>query len=781
VSRDDVRPSPDVEVDFDEDELAMLRQLFRDEAREGLAQITELAHAAGDAPPTTDGLTEMMRVTHTLKGAAGTVGVSVVVDLSHRLESLLAAIRQTPSRWRARGGEHLVEIVDALVAVLDSATSASAPDAGGASAAEVDHVRTLIDGFGTITAARAETGPVPWPDDGRSDGVPEAVMAGDTDATVGLAPGDRSGVLGEPTVATERGSLLRVEAARVDALMSSAGELLFDRTRIERRVQFLRTLAHDIEATRAALRQELTASRGIPEVAARLAPIEHQLATQGSQLEQLSATLLDEVEALRRTIGNVQQGLTRIRMQTARSLFLHLARAARAVGRAASVRVELRTEGEDTEFDKSLAEQLVDPLIQLLRNAVAHGLEPEAERTRLGKPASGTITLRARQEAGLLLLEFADDGRGIDPEKLRQRFITTGRWSRARAQLASDEELLHALFEPGVSSRDDVDELSGRGIGLDLVRGAIARLGGEVRVTSTPGAGTTFTLRLPLSMSVADAVLFKVDGQVYAVPGVHVLETTTVGASDSHGSYRGEPVPLVRLERVLADGGAGGDERARRPASVVAYAGKVFVCSFDKLIGPREIVLRPLGPLLAPLPLYAGATISASGKVQLILDSAQLARRAYPDSADLDLDPARMVGPSTPAGRALVVDDSRAIREAMSSILVRDGWIVDVAEHGGRALELARQVPYDLVVTDLEMPVMPGFELIEQLRALPAQTAARVVIITSRATADNRARAHQLGALGVIAKPVTRRKLIDVLSPGAPPPIVVSRAPTPGR
>lgn len=749
----EVRPSPDIDVDFDEDELVMLRHLLRDEARDALAEVTARAHAAGATRPGNEALSEMLRVTHTLKGAAGTVGLAVVVDLAHRLEGLLASVQQGTTAWPGAGGDRLVEIVDALFGVIEAACAA--PGSLAAGGADPALVRRLLDAF-TDRPTLSDGVPVPLPS---ADAGSDAVIRGSHD---------------EPTVAVERGGLLRVEASRIDELMSSAGELLFDRTRIERRVQFLRTLARDLEASRAALRAELTRPDIEPGVRARLAPVEGQLAVQGAQLQQASAALLDEVEALRRTIGDLQTGLTRVRMQTARNLFLHLARAARAVGRAAALRVELETHGEETEFDKSVAEALVDPMIQLLRNAIAHGLEPEAERLRLGKPAVGKLTLRARQEAGLLVLELGDDGRGIDTERLRQRFVATGRWNRARAQLATDDELLHALFDHGVSSRDDADELSGRGIGLDLVRGTIARLGGEVRVASVPGRGTTFTLRLPLSTSVADAVLFKVGGQVYAVPGVHVLETGVVEADATSGTYRGEVVPLVRLEQLLADpadadgvAAEGSEAPRRRPASVVAYAGKVFVCSFDKLIGPREIVLRPLGPLLAPLPLYAGATISASGKVQLILDSAQLARRAYPDSPDLGLDPARMVGPTSPAGRALVVDDSRAIREAMSSILVRDGWIVDVAEHGGRALAMARQLTYDLIITDLEMPELSGFELIERLRDEPGPGAApRIVVITSRATADNRRHAQALGVQSLIAKPVTRRKLIDALALG---------------
>src|SRR5262249_4407289 len=177
--------------------------------------------------------------------------------------------------------------------------------------------------------------------------------------------------------------------------------------------------------------------------------------------------------------------------------------------RTAAVRVELRTYGDDTEFDKALAEQLADPLVQILRNAVVHGIEPAHERAMRQKPAAGTITIGARQEGNSVVVEVSDDGRGIDPRALRERFVSTGQWTPARAQLASDDDVLHSLFDAGVSSRDEADELAGRGIGLDLVRETVARLGGEIRLTSTPGRGTTFSLRLPVTTAVAQAMLFK--------------------------------------------------------------------------------------------------------------------------------------------------------------------------------------------------------------------------------------------------------------------------------
>jgi chemotaxis protein histidine kinase CheA len=725
----------DYELDFDPDELAMLRQLFRSEAEESLEQVTTRVLAAGSAKPSPEALTEMMRVTHTLKGAAGTVGLPAIVDLSHRLESVLAALGRDATPWLPTTADQIVEITDGMRGYLAIAGEPGAD-------ALAHKIRIQIDEIARPDR-RPESLPPPF-----VEPPPENV----------LEPVAHDAPVPEPK------AMLRVEPDRIDALMSSAGELLFDRTRIERRVQLLRTLARDLARTRQTLHDSLGDS-GTPGRAS-LITTESELAGQAALLSQTTAALLDEIEALRRTIGELQKGLTRIRMESARSLMTHAARTLRALRRATGVHVELRTLGEETEFDKAVAEQLVDPITQLLRNAVAHGVEPTEERIARGKPPTPTITIRARQDGNLLVLEISDDGRGIDTSTVRDRLIASGQWSQARAQLADDTEILDALIGSGVSVKDDTDELAGRGIGIGLVRQTVARLGGEVKVSSSPHRGTTFSLRLPLSTALAHAMLFKVGGQVYAIPNVHVVDTTLVDPHVATTQVKrrtspepeGEQLPVLRLEQLLGHGAS----HERKPGVVVSFAGKSLVCTVDKIVGPREIIIKPLGPLLAPLTLYAGATISGSGKVQLILDPAQLVRRAYPDAPSL-VDDAQSA-PMVLAGRALVVDDSRAIREAMTSMLGREGWIVDVAEDGARALQMTKQLRYDLVVTDLEMPELSGFDLIARLRADDRFKTTPIVIITSRANPEHRRRARDLGVRALVAKPITRRKLLEALA-----------------
>ena len=751
----------DHDLDFDPEELEMLRQLFRSEAHDALEAVTTRILSGGSARPSHEALTEMMRVTHTIKGAAGTVGLGAMVDLAHRLESSFATISREPLTWTAATADLIVEVTDGLRGYLDQliaepksrgarlrdpAAARGSRIAGGRERGSPSNARLRSAISRTSRAIR-------W-------SMPTITEAADPDPVHDLPS---EGVLAEPRGLDATSPARSARRARADRLADVECGRAALRSHADRAPRPAaaharpRPRTHAAQPARRDRQRDRTVQPGSRYDGA-LVDAESELAGQAALLSQTTAALLDEIEALRRTIGELQRGLTRIRMETARNLFLHAARTLRALRRATGVKVELRTLGEDTEFDKAVAEQLVDPITQLLRNAVAHGIEPPAERAARGKPAVALITIRARQDGNLLVIELSDDGRGVDTAALRDRLVATARWSSARAQLATDADVLDALGT-GVSVRGDADELAGRGIGLDLVRQTVARLGGEVKVSSLPGRGATFSLRLPLSTSLAQAMLFKVGGQVYAIPAVHVVDTTLVDPGATSTTVRHEQLPVLRLETLLGHGEAS----ERRPGIIVSFAGKSFVGTVDKIVGPREIIIKPLGPLLAPLTLYAAATISGSGKVQLILDPAQLIRRVYPDvptETQQDSGATSVVL----AGRALVVDDSRAIREAMTSMLGREGWIVDVAEDGARALQMTRQLRYDLIVTDLEMPEVGGFELIAKLRKDDRFRTTPIVIITSRAHPEHRRRARELGVRALVAKPITRRKLLEALA-----------------
>jgi chemosensory pili system protein ChpA (sensor histidine kinase/response regulator) len=745
-----------------------------------------------------------------------------------------------------------VERLDALVGAVDTVRSvALATDP----AAARERLAAMIALLETATAREAIPQHLDPTDSGESTEPPTPRSTPvRVDSTSGPHPDptpdesstrdDDSSLFDERRGPTERRAggpqLLRVEVGRVDVLMDAVGELVFDRTRIERRATELRGVTKELSKTRAAMRLMLAPLRAagaaaeqgvrpsadaIYNVVQRLTELAAARAVQSAQLARTTATLADDTEALRRTSSQLQTGLTQVRMMSVRGLFSRLARPLRELARRAGKRVELITAGEETELDKTVVDQIVDPLVQIVRNAIVHGIETPEERLRAGKPQTGNITMSARHQGDAVYLEIADDGAGIDVERLRTMLVAQGRLGEAQARLMKPERIMAAIFEPGISTRDEADELAGRGVGLDVVRENIARLGGEISVTSVRGEGSRFTLRLPLTTAIAQALLFKVGGQVYALPNVHVLQTTWIEASSpampTHvaiPSSDAGPVPLVSLHELL---GAEAPKDTRRvPAVVIEFAGRRLAATCDKVIGPREIIIKSIGPLLAPLGIYAGATISGAGKVQLILDSAALAQLAYPPSPgeeavphpiesgasasvnvgvpmpagmgvhatsahathvahvvrdttrDTGSQPAlRQIGPGgspsaqiaavAPPRRVLVAADSRTERETVSRILGGAGYIVDTATDGFEAWEMLKDVEYDLLVTDLEMPRLGGFELLEKVRTGHATKLMPVLVISSRSAEVHRQRAAQMGANAFMAKPVQKPQLME--------------------
>ena len=402
--------------------------------------VTSRVLASGSARPSAEALTEMMRVTHTLKGAAGTVGLGAMVDLAHRLESAFAAIGRDPlavDRRRPRTCSSR-----SPTGCAATSTSSIAEPAGAEHSAAQLRDADRATSTNTEPPARArrrsrgfdpsESMAIPTIVDGRRA---RAAHRHGVGAASIAEPRTPTPPPGTPTAPSAEARQLRVEPERIDD------------ADVARRRAAVRSHAH--RAPRPAAAHARARPRAhAPEPARRdrperlrepraLVEAESELAGQAALLSQTTAALLDEIEALRRTIGELQRGLTRIRMETARNLMLHAARTLRALRRATGVRVELRTLGEDTEFDKAVAEQLVDPITQLLRNAVAHGIEPPEERAARGKPPIATITIRARQDGNLLVLELSDDGRGVDTAALRDRLVATSRWSR-RARAARD-------------------------------------------------------------------------------------------------------------------------------------------------------------------------------------------------------------------------------------------------------------------------------------------------------------------------------------------------------
>jgi len=390
---------------------------------------------------------------------------------------------------------------------------------------------------------------------------------------------------------------IRVSQAKLDNFMNTVAELIISKTMI----------SHLVER----LEAELT-DNSVDEIVKEL---------------RKSSLYLDQVSK------EIQANVLGIRMVPVKTIFTKFPRMLRDLAKASGKKIELQTVGEDTEIDKSLIEELSDPLIHLIRNSADHGIESPETRAKAGKPETGTVTLRARHEGDSVLVEIEDDGKGIDPTIIRAKAVEKGLITIERADTMSDEEAVDMIFLPGFSTAQKITDISGRGVGMDVVRSNVRRLNGRVSVKSEVGKGSIFTLKLPLTLAIIDALLMRAGGQVFALPGTAVEETLLVPTETlSHLTrrkaidLRGEVLGVSRLRELLQfrDAVDAHDANTDLPVVVLSAGGRRMGLIVDAFIRRQEMVIKPLAPYLASLPGISGASIMGDGGVVLILDPVEL-------------------------------------------------------------------------------------------------------------------------------------------------------------
>lgn len=463
---------------------------------------------------------------------------------------------------------------------------------------------------------------------------------------------------------------------------------------------------------------------------------------------------LSEFRDLLRVLATLQERTMRTRMVTLATIAAPLQRAARDVARATGKEIEWRLEGENTELDRHVLGELRDPLTHLVRNAIDHGLESPEERKAAGKPAVGTVSIAAAQVGSEVEITVSDDGGGIDVDAVR-----------AKAGLSagvSEGEVLSQLFRPGFSTAALVTDISGRGVGLDVVERAVERIRGRIEVRSTVGAGTSFVIRVPMNLAVLPCLLVSAGGDTYALP-LHAAVAIADEPVDAEFGVEGraavraagEIVPVIPLARALGVH----DSDPQGPVVVLSGAARRHAFRVDALIGRRDVVVKELSSVLPRLPVLSGASVEPGGAVMLVLDAIGLVGAARGiDSrrpAPLPSATAEVAEASVAAARGvrvLVVDDALTIRELQRSILERAGYEVVTAADGEEALARLAEQPAELVVTDVEMPRLDGFGLTERIREHPQLSSIPVIIVSSRAADEDRRRGLDAGADAYLVK-----------------------------
>jgi two-component system chemotaxis sensor kinase CheA len=669
---------------------AELTGIFRDEAAERLDQMDAALLAIESGKAGAESVGSLFRNAHTIKGAAGMLGLDGIRALAHAVEDVLAGVRgsgtfppelaapllraTTALRAQVTGEQ---EPVDELLAELAASAAILAAAASGPVMASLPGPRAPEPGAAEMGLAGA---PQEAALSGHAAG--PQVRPHDRDAREPAREG-RSSPAGLRT--------LRVPAEKIDRLLDVVGEVM----------QYRGRLAHSL----------------------------------GGQAR-LSADIADVLDSGDRMLAELKDTAIGMRTLPLSVITRRLPLAVRDLARAAGKDIELIVTGADTELDRVILESLHDPLSHLLRNAVIHGIEPPAERERAGKPPHGRIEVRAVARGSVVEIVVADDGAGVSPQVIEQ--------ARRAGSLAD------VLAEAGYSTAREVSDLAGRGVGLDAVRSYVRSVGGGLEVRSEPGQGTEIVLLLPLALALLEVLLFERGRAVYGVPLVAVREVVLVTQTlclegQPAVEVRGRPLPVADVAALV--GAAAPPLGGRAPALVISAGGRQAVVTCDSVLGEEEVVVKPLGPLFGGMQGYLGTAILGDSRIALLVEPSMLTRPPPPPAGT----PPEASPPRAP--KVLVVEDSGTIRELQRSILEAAGYPVVTARDGRDALRaLDRDGGIALVLTDLEMPELGGLDLTRAIRADQAWSSLPVVVVTSRGSEDDRRRGAEAGADAYLTK-----------------------------
>ncbi len=504
------------------------------------------------------------------------------------------------------------------------------------------------------------------------------------------------------------------------------------------------------------------------------------IAQSATKLDSLSMRFERSIDQLRRITEQLRSRVMQLRVVSFSRAVDHLPRALRDMCLTYDKDVNLLLLGRDTKIDESLLDALRDPLIHLVRNAFDHGIEMPEIRQEMGKPASGQIEIEARHQGGQTIITVADDGKGIDAEIIRHKIVKKGLATEEQAQDFSIAELYDFLFWPGFSTVEEVSNLSGRGVGLDVVRANLRTVRGTVKVDSRLGKGTSFILKLPLLLSITDALMVKIDRNRIAVPLDAVEEILHIKASEVHTAgnqpmlwWRHEFIRLVRLQDLLEYSVLGPDAPSPDPLTqdhipvlVLASSEGMLAVAVERLIGQQEIVVKPLpSPLSKPRGVL-GSTILGDGRVVTILDVDDLVGQPVANSsiAPVSGKVSQLPPTSSQAPQILVVDDSYTIRQLLSMMLTRARYRVVQAKDGLDALEkLQNGLDCSLAIVDIEMPRMDGFEFLRSVRSTQRFAKIPIAMLTSRSGEKHRQMAMELGANQYFTKPYSETQLLEAI------------------
>lgn len=721
-----------------------LLPIFLEEAHELYPQIGATLRAWRAAPHDAQLGRDLQRSLHTLKGSSRMAGAMRLGELTHRVEDRVdqAIVQQS--------------LDDALWNELDAYLDRIAH--------AIEELQNPHDAPARVASVTAPTAAVP----------------------------QKAAVLDIGAERANQAGLLRVRADIVDRLVNEAGEVSVTRSRIETELRSLKAglmeLTDSVQRLRRQVREIEIQAEGQMQARVHIAganaeqfdPLEFDRFTRFQELTRFMNESVHDVQTVQHALlknldeasaalasqsnlnRDVQQGLMSIRMVPFSSISERLYRILRQTGKELGKRANLELVGTSIELDRSVLEKMTAPFEHLLRNAIAHGLEEPKQRELNGKNPIGEIRLNLRQESNEVVFEFSDDGVGLDLALIKQKALESGLITEGDS--LNDEQVMQFIFRAGLSTAREVTEVSGRGVGMDVVRSEIAALGGRIDVASEKGRGVRFSIHLPLTLAVTKTLLVRAGQAIYAIPSVMVENVQQLKADaldmvyqQQYVEWQGRRYGVHYLPRLLGDQQIEVIAQPHNPVLLLRSGDNRIALHVDALLGNQEVVVKNIGPQLARLPGIAGATVSGSGAVILIINPVDFSQRAQ---SVRNVTPSTIVETVHAVPLIMVVDDSLTVRKITTRLLERNGYLVVTAKDGVDALEQLLEISPDVMLLDVEMPRMDGFELAKRLRQDSKTKQLPIIMITSRTADKHRNYALELGVNEYLGKPFQEEELL---------------------
>jgi chemosensory pili system protein ChpA (sensor histidine kinase/response regulator) len=824
VTHEEAEAAPQAE-EFDHE----IANIYSEEATELLEAAEVSLTAWNHDRKNKERVAELQRQLHTLKGGARMAGISAMGDLSHELETLVLQIDGGSVPADDHAHAVMQASLDELARMRDLVSNGNLPGGATALIAQIRELGSPTRPTAAVAHPAAGTAPAAAPAAHAATTVaapapsiaPPAVAASidesEPAATVHATPREPPPVAasedtaaslelssapvlpGREAAPVERVEMARVDADLLDTMLNNAGEVSIFRARLDQQVnsidfnlaelartvirlkEQLRGLEMETEAQVLNRHQDVEPRRNdfdpleldrysaLQQYSRALAETSGDVASIQGLLETLTREAQNLLTQQARIITELQNSLMRTRMVPFQRHVQRLTRLVRQAANDTGKRAELVVQGAAAELDRQMLERMVPPLEHMLRNAVVHGIESPSRRASLGKPDVGRISISLERDGAEVVIVVADDGSGISVKLIREKAIAIG-LIEAHAKL-TDEEAVQLILEPGFSTAGHVTQAAGRGVGMDVVATEVKKLGGGLFIDTTAGKGSRFTIRLPFTLAISQALIVRVAEEAYALPlatveGVVRLPRNIVarhlGKDAPPFEYGGQKYRFQQLGTFVGLGPTRLPDADVSISVVLIRAGEHSTALVtDELVGSREIVVKSLGPQISGIRGIAGATILGDGRIVIILDMGSLVRsewRARPtETVVLDQRDRRTF--------ALVVDDSITVRRVTQRLLERNGMRVLTAKDGVDAVSLLQENLPDIILLDIEMPRMDGYEVAAHVRNDPRLKNIPIVMITSRVSEKHRARAIELGVDDYLGKPYQESQLLDAIEP----------------